>query len=129
MGHRAGDEVESVPSNGRNSLHSSTLDRQRLLSVAAVLTGNQGVCGHLDLSQVRVYAAGTEQISEVDPGFCGTSTIRQTNERRGAEVTEADKERRVEVYLVPKGSHVLPPAARNVLAVAPAAVNALGCPK
>jgi len=128
VGHRSADELESVPSSGR-TLHSSTLDRQRALSVAAVLTGDHGVCGNLDISQVRICAAGTEQISPADEGFCGTSTIPQTAERRGAEVSEEDKERRVEVYLVPKGSAVLPPAARNATVVLGGNVRALGCPK
>ncbi len=129
VGHRSTDEVESVPTTGRGALHSSTLDQQRLLSVAAVLTGGQGICGNLDLSQVRVSAMGTEQISPADPGLCGTSNIPQTAERRGSDVGEADKERRVEVYLVPKGSQILPPATRNAAIVSVSAVKALGCPK
>jgi hypothetical protein len=129
VGHRSADEVESVPTTGRGALHSSTLDRQRLLSVAAVLTGGQGICGNLDLSQVRISAAGTDQISPADPGLCGTSNIPQTTERRGADVSETDKERRVEVYLVPKGSPILPPAARNATVVSLGSVKTLGCPK
>ncbi len=129
IGHRTSDELESVPTIGRTSLHSSTLDRQRLLSVSAVLTAGRGVCGNLDLSQVRIYAAGTEQISPADPGFCGTSTVPLTAERSGAAVSETDKERRVEVYLIPKGSSVLPPAARNGVVVSPAGAKVLGCPK
>ena len=117
VGHRSSDELES------------TLDRKRLLSVAAVLTGDHRVCANLDLSQIRIFAAGTEQISPADPGLCGTSNIPQTAERRGAEVTETDKERRVEVYLVPKGGQVLPPAARNVVVLPAVRVKALGCPK
>ncbi len=118
VGHRSGDEVPG-----------STLDRQRVLAVAAVLTGGHGACGNLDPSQVRIYAAGMERISPPDAGFCGTSNIPQTAERRGAEVSEEDKERRVEVYLVPKGSQVLPPAARNSALVSSGSVRALGCPK
>ena len=129
VGHRSSDEVESVPTTGSRSVRSSGLDRQRLLSVAAVLTGGHGVCSNLDLSQVRTYAAGTEQVSPSDPGFCGTSNLPQTIERQGAEVSEADKERRVEVYLVPKGSLVLPPAARNAVLISPNPAKSLGCPK
>ena len=129
VGHRSRDEAETVPTNGRRGLHSSTLDRQRLLSVAAVLTGGRSICGNLDLSQVRITAAGTEQVSPADPGLCGTSNIPQTSGQRGADVSEADKARRVEVYLVPKGSQILPPAARNATVVSASAVKALGCPK
>lgn len=129
IGHWSGDEVESIPSTGRDSLHSSTLDRQRLFSVAAVLTGNHGVCGNLDLAQIHLYAAGSEQISPADPGFCGVSNLPRTPERAGAEVAEADKERRVELYLVPKGSRVLPPAAHNAVVVSASTVKSQGCPK
>ncbi len=129
VGHRSDDEVESVPTLGQRSLHSSTLDRQRLFSVAAVLSGDHGTCGNLDLSQIRISAAGTEQISSADPGLCGTSTTPETLERAGAGVSELDKERRVEVYLVPKGSQTLPPAARNGVLVSTVSVKALGCPK
>jgi YD repeat-containing protein len=121
IGHRAKDELENV--------RKSSLDTQRLLSVAAVLTGGHGVCGNLDLSQVHLYAAGTEQISPPDPGFCGTSNLPRTVERSGASVKEVDKERRVEVYLVPKGSHVLPPGARNAVVISAAPAKTLGCPK
>ena len=117
VGHRSSDESDS------------SLDRKRLLSVAAVLTADHRVCANLDLSQIRIYAAATEQISQPDPGLCGTSNIPQTAERRGAEVSQTDKERRVEVYLVPKGSQVLPPAARNVAVLPSVRVKALGCPK
>ena len=121
IGHRAKDELENV--------RKSSLDTQRLLSVAAVLTGGHGVCGNLDLSQVHLYAAGIEQVSAPDPGFCGTSNLPQTAERSGVSVKDVDKERRVEVYLVPKGSHVLPPGARNAVVVSVVPAKMLGCPK
>jgi hypothetical protein len=97
--------------------------------VAAVLTGNHGICGNLDLAQVHLYAAGADQISPADPGFCAASNAPPTSERAGADVTEADKERRVELYLVPKGSQILPPAARNSAVVSSTAVKSMGCPK
>ena len=69
VGHRSSDEVSRQCTSG-------TLDEQRLLSVAAVLTGDHGVCGNLDLSQVRVGAVGAEQISPPrSGGFCGASTL------------------------------------------------------
>jgi hypothetical protein len=129
VGHRSGDEAESVPATGRRGAHGGTLDWQRLLSVAAVLTGDHRICGSMDLTQIRAKAAGTEQISPAEPGMCGTSNLPQTRERRGAEVSESDTERRVEVYLVPKGSHVLPPAAASAAAIPANAVKVLGCPK
>ncbi len=116
VGHRTADE----PPN---------LDRQRLLAAAAVLTGNHGTCANLDLSQIRISAAGIAQVSAPDPALCGTSNFPPATERRGAAVGEADKERRVEVYLVPKDSRLLPPAATNVSPIPPKEVKRLGCPK
>jgi len=130
VGHRSADEMESLPVKGRQrASQNNTLDRARLLAVAAVLTGDHRLCGNLDASQIRISPVGTEQISQADPGLCGTSNISQVTERVGAQVTQADTERRVEVYLVPKGSQVLPPSAHNAVLVTVPAVKALGCPK
>jgi len=93
------------------------------------LTGDHRVCGNLDVSQMRISAAGIEQISEPDPGLCGTSNLKPTAERTDAIVSDADKDRRVEVYLIPKGSQSLPPAAKNAVVAAASAVKDLGCPK
>ncbi len=116
VGHRTSDEM-------------ANLDQRRLLAAAAVLTGGRGTCANLDLSQIRISAAGTNQASPPDPALCGTSNFAPSVERRGAAASESDKERRVEVYLVPKGSQILPPAADNASTVSPNAVKALGCPK
>jgi hypothetical protein len=108
---------------------SSMLDQKRVFNAAAVLTGRGGSCASLEPSQVRFNAAGTGQVSAPDPGLCGTSNIPPTAERRGATVSEADKERRVEVYLVPKDSQVLPAAAKQAATIQAKSVKALGCPK
>jgi opacity protein-like surface antigen len=129
VGHRSKDELEIIEIGTRRRKRRSTLDQQRLLATAAVLTGDHRVCGNLDVSQMRISAAGTDQISEPDPGLCGTSNLKPTVERTDAVVSEADKERRVEVYLIPKGSQSLPPAAKKAAVVAAGAVRALGCPK
>jgi outer membrane protein OmpA-like peptidoglycan-associated protein len=117
VGHRGSDE------------RSASLDRQRALAAAAVLTGNHGVCASLDLSQVWMSAAGTTQISTPDPALCGTSNIPHSAERHSADPGEKAAERRVEVYLAPKGSRAMPPAAKGVTAIPAEAVKALGCPK
>lgn len=107
----------------------AALDQRRLLSAAAVLTGGHRLCASLDISQVRICRAGKDQITAFDPGLCGTSNIRATPERRGATVSDADKARRVEVYLVPKGSSILPPAAQNTGPAPADIVKLLGCPQ
>ncbi len=69
---------------------------------------------------------GTDQTSETKPGACGTSN---TKERKGSQTTEADKNRRMEVYLVPHSSQSMPPAAKNAKPLAEDQVKKLVCPK
>ena len=69
----------------------------------------------------------TDQTSTPDPGLCGASNLAQ--EKRGEQVTGADKERRVEVYLVPKSGQAVPPAAKHVTPIPEGVVKALGCPR
>jgi hypothetical protein len=72
---------------------------------------------------------GTDQTSNPEPGLCGTSTRPSQRERKGSQVTAADKNRRVEVYLVPSNSQTMPPAAKTVRPLPEREVKALGCPK
>src|SRR6478672_12012968 len=81
--------------------------RERVLNAAAVLSGGTGTCGKVDPSRIKVDWVGTDQTSETRPGPCGTSN---TKERKGSQTTEADRNRRVEVYLVPHNSTSMPPA-------------------
>jgi len=135
VGHRSGDEAETITAGAprgrraRTAAARRSLDEQRALNAAAVLIGGHGTCGNLDPSQVKVDWVGTDSTSTPDPGLCGTSNLPATKERRGSNVTEADKDRRVEVYLVPKNSQAMPPAVKNVKALPEADVKALGCPK
>ncbi len=125
---QAGSAFDIVLVGHRTPEEPPNLDRRRVLATAAVLTGNHGTCAHLDLSQIRISAAATDQVSPPDPALCGTSNLPPTRERRGAQVLESDKERRVEVYLVPKGGKILPPAARNAVPVPAGAAKNLACP-
>ena len=45
-----------------------------------------------------------DQTDDKQPGLCGTSARPATKERRGSVVSTADDNRRVEVWLVPKGT-------------------------
>jgi hypothetical protein len=126
---QAGSAFDILLVGHRTSDETANLDRQRLLATAAVLTGNHGTCANLDVSQIRIAAAGTDQVAPPDPALCGTSNFPPAVERPGAVVGESDKERRVEVYLVPKGSQIMPSAAKNASAVSRNSLKALGCPK
>ncbi len=131
VGHRDNDESANAPSTRtrkgrRAAAAAAALDEQRALNAAAVLSGGTGTCAKVDPSRIKYDAVGTDQTSETRPGQCGTSN---TKERRGSQTSEADKNRRVEVYLVPRGSSTMPPAVKNGKPLPEARVKALGCPK
>ncbi|HEY7211006.1 MAG TPA: PKD domain-containing protein [Bryobacteraceae bacterium] len=129
VGHRDTDERENAaPARGRRGRNATptALDEQRVLNAAAVLSGGTGTCGKVDPSRIKVDWVATDQTSETKPGLCGTSNIK---ERRGSQTTEADKNRRVEVYLVPHNSTSMPPAVKNPKPLPEDQVKALGCPK
>jgi outer membrane protein OmpA-like peptidoglycan-associated protein len=128
VGHTDQDENPNVPGRGRKAPQRG-LDEARVLNAAAVLTGGTGTCGKVDPSQVTVDWVGNDQTSEARPGICGTSPTRaEQKERRTSKVTDADKLRRVEVYLVPKGQPA-PPAAKNPKPLPADTMKQLGCPK
>ncbi len=131
VAHRSSDEnaMAGAVRKGRRSTAGRSLDEQRALNAAAVLMNDTKTCGTVDPSQIKIDTEGTDQTSAPDPGLCGTSNLPSEKERKGSMVTDADKERRVEVYLVPKGSQGMPPAAKNVKPIPEAVVKAIGCPK
>lgn len=129
VGHRDTDEEENVRvprRRGRKAPPANALDEQRALNAAAVLSGGTGTCAKVDPSRIKIDWVGTDQTSEARPGLCGTSNIK---ERRGQATTEADKNRRVEVYLVPHNSTSMPPAVKNARPLPEDQMKTLGCPK
>ncbi len=132
VGHRDSDESTNGPRTARGrgrgrrgATGSQPLDEQRVLDCAGVLSGGTGTCAKVDPSRIRVDWVGTDQTSDTKPGLCGTSNLK---ERRGSQTTAADKNRRVEVYLVPRNSQTLPPAVKNIKPLPEREVRALGCP-
>jgi len=90
------------------------LDRARTLSAAGVMVTGSGTTTRLEQSRIKTDWVGTDQSSEARPGFCGTSTRARTQERSGQAVSETDqaaRNRRVEVWLVPRGLP-MPPAVK-----------------
>ena len=137
VGHRTPDERADLAGQTRRSRgrHAKIeggqpLDEARALNAAAVLTGGSGRCANVDLSRVKVDWVGTDQTSALKPGLCATSNNpAEQKERRGETVAAADEGRRVEVYLVPRGSQTLPPAVKNLKPLPEREVKALGCPR
>lgn len=121
IGHIDQDEVSKTKKP-------STLDMQRVLNAVAVLTGGTGTCAKVDAARVKVDWTGTEQISDMQPGLCGTSTRTAAGERSSSKVSTADQNRRVEVWLVPKGTK-LPAAFKNAKPLPEKELKKLGCPK
>ncbi len=135
VGHRATDEPASATAlqNGRRGHKqrgpAGTLDERRVLNAAAVLRGDHGTCANIDPAQIKIDWVGTDQTSAPEPGLCGTSNVPAVKERKSSQVTQADQERRVEVYLVPRGAQAVPPAAKNLKPIPEALIKDLGCPR
>jgi hypothetical protein len=121
VGHIDQDEVSKTKKP-------STLDMQRVLNAVAVLTGGTGTCAKVDVSRIKVDWTGTEQVSDMQPGLCGTSTRTAADERSSSKVSTADQNRRVEVWLVPKGTK-MPNAFKGAKELTPKDLKKLGCPK
>ncbi|MBV8552740.1 MAG: PKD domain-containing protein [Acidobacteriaceae bacterium] len=130
VGHRAADEQTNAPPmpGGRRGA-AVALDEQRTLNCAAVLSGGTATCAKVDPSRIRVDWVATDQTSESRPGICGTAARAAQEERGGSQTSEADRDRRVEVYLVPRGSTAMPPAVKQIKPLPEAQVKALGCPR
>lgn len=134
IGHIDGDEKPELPATGRGKkrVEGKKLDESRAMNAAAVLSGGGGTCSTIDSSRIKVANVGTAQGAEPN-GVCGTSAKPDNGkgqERRKSIVTDADKNRRVEVYLVPKGTTNVPEHSGVTATPAPdSVVKALGCPK
>ncbi len=121
IGHIDQDEVSKTKKP-------STLDMQRVMNSVAVLTGGTGTCAKVDASRVKADWTGTEQTSDMQPGLCGTSTRTAADERSSSKVSTADQNRRVEVWLVPKGTK-MPAAFKGAKDLSAKDLKKLGCPK
>lgn len=105
------------------------LDEERVLQTAGVLSGGSGTCSSLDPSRIKGSWVGATQQTPSLPTSCAVSTT-APKERRGQAVEDTDtaKNRRVEIWLVPKG--MAPPAAATNAGELPAAeLKRVGCPK
>jgi outer membrane protein OmpA-like peptidoglycan-associated protein len=131
VGHRDSDENanEPAPRGKKKGAAQHELDEQRALNAAAVLSGGTGTCAKVDPSRIKIDWVGTDQTSDAQPGLCGTSNLPAQKERKGSAVTDADKNRRVEVYLVPHSSTSMPPAVKNARPLPADEMKLLGCPK
>jgi flagellar motor protein MotB len=118
-------DSSEVPRGRRNR----SLDRDRVLQTAAVLSGGTGTCSALDASRIKGSWVGATQETESLPTSCTISATAPT-ERRGAAISDTNdaKNRRVEIWLVPRGM-TLPAAARDARDLPDAEMKRIGCPK
>lgn len=121
IGHIDQDEVSKTR-------RPSDLDMRRVLNAYAVLTAGGGTCANVDKSRIKVTWVGTEQVSEMQPGLCGTAARPASKERSGQMVSTADQNRRVEIWLVPKGTK-MPAAFKDAKQLDEKLLKRLGCPK
>jgi hypothetical protein len=100
-----------------------------VLNTAGVLSGGGGTCSSLDPSRIKGSSVGATQETPSVPTSCAVSTT-APKERRGAAIEDTDtaKNRRVEIWLVPKGM-ALPAAARDAKELPDADLKRIGCPK
>lgn len=112
-----------------------SIDKERVLNTAALLTAGTDTCKNLEPSRITVDWVGGDQTSPEQPYFCGSSTTVQ--ERKGQEVSADDANaggRRVEIWFVPADASN-PDAlksgkpAEEQLKAKTAAGKVRGCPK
>jgi hypothetical protein len=121
--------IDSSEAPSGKSRRGRDLDKNRVLQTAAVLSGGGGTCSSLDPSRIKGSWIGATQETPSVPTSCAVSTTAPA-ERKGAAIEDSDaaKNRRVEIWLVPKGLS-LPAAARDAKELPDADLKKIGCPK
>lgn len=124
-------DVEVLLIGHRDASEKGLVDRERTLNTAAVISAGKGICGNCALDRIKVDWVGADQTSEHRAGFCGTSSRAKSEERKSDEIAADDaaaKNRRVEVWIVPKGM-AMPSAAKAPKPAPVKAIQVRGCPK
>jgi outer membrane protein OmpA-like peptidoglycan-associated protein len=103
------------------------LEQQRVLNAASYLTAGTQPCKNLDASRIKVMYAGTDQTNESKALLCATSTTERASDRIRRNDDKA-KNRRVEVWLVPRPGKGPMPAGLNLQDL-PTADVPKGCPQ
>jgi outer membrane protein OmpA-like peptidoglycan-associated protein len=121
IGHE--DASEQGTARRRNA---TQYDRLRVDNTAAVLSAGTGTCQKLELSRVQVDWVGTDQTDQFKTALC-ESSVRERGRSKVSERDQRTKNRRVEVWIVPKGAQM--PAGAKQLKPAPDSIKRLGCPR
>lgn len=118
------DERESKIRRPRNA---KALDMERILNAAAFLTAGTGTCKNVEPSRIKIMTAGTDQANESKALLCVSSTNERATDRVRANDANA-KNRRVEVWLVPRPGKGPMPAGLNLQDL-PTSELPKGCPR
>jgi outer membrane protein OmpA-like peptidoglycan-associated protein/opacity protein-like surface antigen len=124
-------DVEVLLIGHRDASEKGLVDRERTLNAAAVISAGKGICGTCALERIKVDWVGADQSSESRAGFCGASSRNKSEERKADEIAADDaaaRNRRVEIWIVPKGM-AMPSAAKAPKAAPVQAIRSRGCPK
>jgi outer membrane protein OmpA-like peptidoglycan-associated protein len=110
----------------RRRRNAPQVDRQRVENTAAILSAGTGTCQKLETTRMQVDWVGTDQSDEFKTALC-ESSVRERARSRVSERDDRAKNRRVEVWIVPRGAQ-MPRGAKEPKPV-PDEVKKLGCPK
>lgn len=103
------------------------LDEERVLQVAAVLSGGTEPCKRLDRNRIKVAMVGAEQLSSFKTSLCEATVKERATGKINAKDGNA-RNRRVEIWLVPKGGP-MPNGIAGIQDAPAAEIQSKGCPK
>lgn len=104
-----------------------TLDEERVLQVAAVLSAGTEPCKRLERSRIKVAYVGAEQLSPFKTSLC-EATVKERSSGKISAKDGSAKNRRVEIWLVPK-SGPMPNGIAGIQDAPVSDIQSKGCPK
>ncbi len=104
-----------------------SLDEERVLQVAAVLSGGTEPCKRLELSRIKVAYVGAEQLSPFKTSLC-EATVKELAKSKINAKDGSVKNRRVEIWLVPKAGP-MPNGIGGIMDAPASEIQVKGCPK
>ncbi len=104
-----------------------TLDEERVLQVAAVLSAGTEPCKRLERSRIKVAYVGAEQLSPFKTSLC-EATVKERSSGKISPKDGSAKNRRVEIWLVPK-SGPMPNGIAGIQDAPVSDIQSKGCPK
>lgn len=104
-----------------------SLDEERVLQVAAVLSAGTEPCKRLERNRIKVAYVGAEQLSPFKTSLCEASVKELAKSKINAKDGSV-KNRRVEIWLVPKAGP-MPNGIGGVMDAPASDIQTKGCPK